>query len=124
MDPVRLFLEDLKRNGYARNNFLGMLHVCIGRRIEKADGTPVSHGMTWRELAAQLKKVRWPKDAVRELGLDPAVLPPRDRQRYWYAAICQAGVDSAEARAAGDRLAATLRKAGYSVGPAPGGAPS
>ena len=93
----------------------------IGRRIEKADGTPVSNGLTWRDAAALLKKVRWDKKAVVELGLDPATLPPKDRQRYWYTAIAQAGVDSAAAFQSGDRLAEALRAAGYVIGPPPAG---
>ena len=120
MDSARAFLEDLRQQGLAEGNFLGLLHICIGRRIERADGTLVSTGLTWRDLAALLKKLRWDRDAVRELGLDPDQLPPRDRQRYWYSAICQANVDSAQARAAGTRLAETLAPAGYRVGEAPG----
>jgi hypothetical protein len=102
-------------------NFLGLLHVLIGRRVTRADGTPVSPGLTWRALADLLKSLRWNKDAVRELGLDPADLPPRDRQRFWYTAIAQAHVDSPEAVAAGDRLAALVLPLGYVVSPAPGG---
>ncbi len=124
MDPVRVFLEDLRHAGLAEGNLLGMLHVCIGRRITKADGTLVSAGQTWRDLATLLKKLRWPTDAVRELGLDPDTLPPRDRQRFWYTAITQAGVDTAKAAAAGDRLAKAVRKLGYQVGGAPGSAGS
>ena len=120
MDAVREFLEDLRQRGYAEGNFLGLLHVCIGRRVEKADGSLVSPGQTWRDLAALLKKLRWSPEAAAELGVDPATLPPRDRQRYWYAAICQAHVDSPEAVAAGDRLAQALAEAGYRVSGAPG----
>src|SRR5262245_30982774 len=112
---MREFLDDLKQHGYAQGNFLGLLHVLIGRRIEKADGTVISVGLTWRDLAAWLKKVRWDKEAARELGLDPAAMPPRDRQRYWYAAIAHARVDSPEAKTAGDKLAAVLGAAGYVV---------
>jgi hypothetical protein len=120
MDSARAFLEDLRQRKLAEGNFLGLLHLCIGRRIEQADGTVVSTGLTWRDLAALLKKLRWDPDAARELGLDPDQLPPRDRQRYWYSAICQAKVDSLQARAAGDRLAEALAAAGYRVGDAPG----
>jgi hypothetical protein len=56
---------------------------------------------------------------VRELGLDPAELPPRDRQRYWYTAISQAKVTSAAALAAGEQLRAAAGKLGYTVHPAP-----
>ncbi len=119
MDPLRQLLEAVKQHGTARGNFLGFLNVLIGRRITRADGTLVSAGLTWRELAAWLKKVRWDREAVRELGLDLANLPPRDRLKFWYTAIMQAGVDSAAAMQAGDRLAERLREAGYEVGPAP-----
>lgn len=109
------FLDDLKQHGHAQGNFLGLLNVLIGRRIEKADGTVLSVGLTWRQTADWLKKVRWDKDAVRELGLDPAELAPRDRERFWYGAITRARVDSPEAAAAGDRLASALKKAGYTI---------
>jgi hypothetical protein len=119
MDRVRQFLVDLKQRELTRGNFLGFLNVLIGRQVTQRDGTPVSSGLTWRELAAQLKKVRWDRDAVRDLGVDPATLPPRDRQRFWYAAIVQAQVDSARAMQAGDQLAKRLRGAGYNVGSGP-----
>lgn len=88
------FLEDVKRSSSAAGNFLGLLHVLIGRRVARQDGTVISTGLTWRQVGSALKKVRWEKAAVRDLGLEPAALPPRDRQRYWYAAIAQAHVDS------------------------------
>lgn len=119
MDQLREFLEVVKRQGHARGNLLGLLHLCIGRRIEKADGTLVSLGVTWRDLASLLKKLRWPIDAVTELGLDPENLPPRDRQRFWYAVIAHAKVDSTEATTAGDRLAEAMARADYRIGPAP-----
>jgi hypothetical protein len=120
MDRLREFLEAVRDQGVVQGNFLGLLHILIGRRITLADGTLVSGGMTWRELAAVLKKVRWDRDAVRELGQDPADLPPRDRQRFWYTAIAHSGVNSAAATAAGDLLVEPLRKLGYVVGQAPG----
>jgi hypothetical protein len=79
----------------------------------------VATGVTWRVLADVLKRVRWDRDAVRQLGLDPAALAPRDRQRYWYQAIAQARVDSPQARLAGDALARVLQEAGYVVSPGP-----
>jgi hypothetical protein len=124
MDRLREFLETVRKQGVAQGNFLGLLHILIGRRIALPDDTLVSGGMTWRELAAVLKKVRWDREAVRELGQDPADLPPRDRQRYWYTAIAHSGVNSAAATAAGDLLVEPLGKLGYVVGPAPGAAPS
>ena len=119
MDVLREFLEDLKRQGYAQGNLLGLFNVLIGRRIARSDGTLLANGITWRALAEWLKKIRWDKEAVRELGIDPARLPPRDRERYWYLAIVLARVDSAEATQAGDRLAEKLQAAGYVIGPAP-----
>jgi hypothetical protein len=120
MDALVDFLNDIRTHGRARGNLLGLFHILIGRRIEKADATLVANGLTWRTLAALLKRVRWDKEAVRELGLDPAGLPPRDRERFWYTAIAHARVDSEAAVAAGDRLAEAVRAAGYVVGPAPG----
>src|SRR5262249_57645929 len=100
-------------------NLLGLLHVLIGRRVSLADGTEVSRGQTWRDVAALLKRVRWDRDAVRELGLNPDDLSPRDRQRFWYQAISQAGVALPQAAAAADRLAKAMEAAGYTIGPAP-----
>ena len=120
MDALTDLLHELKQNGLANGHFLGFLHVLIGRRIAKKDGTPVVAGVTWRELAAQLKKQRWNTDAVKELGLDPDDLPPRDRERFWYTAIIRARVDSPAAATAGDKFAAMLKKKGYDVGAAPG----
>lgn len=122
MDTQAEFLEYLKEKGLARKNFLGLLNLLIGRRIEKADGAPVSKGVTWRELAALLKKVRWDTEAVRDLGFDPATLPQRDRERFWYSAIAHAGVDSERATEAGNALAEVLKAVGYSAGPPPRGA--
>jgi hypothetical protein len=121
MDRVREFLEIVKTSNLAEGNFLGLLHVLVGRRISSADGTLISSGLTWREVATWLKKVRWNKDAIHELGLQKATLPQRDRFRYWYNAIARAHVDSADALLAGTRLAEKLAAAGYSVGPAPDG---
>jgi hypothetical protein len=123
MDRLRQFLEAVRTQGIAQGNLRGLLHILIGRRITLADGTQVSGGMTWRELAALLKKQRWDREAVRDLGLDPARLPPRDRQRFWYTAISQAGLNSAAALSAGDALVEPLRALGYEVGSAPGAAP-
>ena len=51
MEAVRVFLVDVKQKGIARGNFLGLLNVLIGRRVEKADGILVSAGCSWRRLA-------------------------------------------------------------------------
>jgi hypothetical protein len=118
MDGLRELLMELKRLESVRSNLLGMLQVLIGRRIEQG-GQVLSTGLTWRSLAELLKRVRWDKEAVRELGLDPVTLPPRDRLRFWYLAIAHAQVDSDKARAAGDQFARTLMSAGYIVVPGP-----
>jgi hypothetical protein len=119
MSALYDFLEETKRTGRAVGNLLGLLHVLIGRRLVRSDGAVISVGLTWREMASALKKVRWEKSAVSELGLAPAALPPRDRERYWYAAIARARVDSAQAIEAGNRLAEALQAAGYVVSTSP-----
>jgi hypothetical protein len=119
MSALYDFLEETKRTGRAAGNLLGLLHVLIGRRLVRSDGAVISVGLTWREVASALKKVRWEKSAVSELGLVPAALPPRDRERYWYVAIARARVDSAQAIEAGNRLAEVLQAAGYVVSTSP-----
>ena len=114
MDALSALFDTLKKSGQLQGNFLGFLQALIGRKItRRSDGVVVSQGVTWRELAACLKKVRWDPEAVREIGVDPDTLPPRDRQRYWYSAITQAKVDSAAARQAGDRFTKLLNDLGY-----------
>ena len=119
MDALSTVLEKLKKGGKTRGHLLGLLNVLIGRTITAKDGTVVSRGLTWREMAATLKRLRWEPDQVEELGLKPKDLPPRDRHRFWYATIAQAHVDSSDAAAAGDRFAEVLRKLGYEAGSGP-----
>ena len=119
MDGQRKFLDFLRREGLAEGNFLGLLNVLIGRRIEDSSGNLIANGLTWREVAQLLKKVRWPREAVLELGLNPSQLPPRHRERYWYTAISLARVDSPQATRAGDFLARLLETAGYHISRAP-----
>src|SRR5262245_4112578 len=99
MDALVQLLQELKQSGVTKGHLLGFLHVVIGRQIKK-NGAPVSAGVTWRQLAAEMKRLRWDTEAVKELGLDPDDLPPRDRERFWYTAIIRARVDSPDARAA------------------------
>jgi hypothetical protein len=113
MDRVQELLKEVEVE--ARGNFLGLLNVLIGRHIEKADHTAVSTGLTWRQLAAILKKVSWDKDWVRELGFEPSEISTRDRGHFWFAAIKRAEVDSPQASLAGNRMAGVLNKAGYIV---------
>ena len=120
MDALSTLLDTLKKGGQTNGNFRGFLHVVIGRKITSArDKTVISQGITWRELASLLKKFRWTPEAVKELGLNPDDLPPRDRQRYWYIAILQAKVDAEPAIEAGNKFAKILHKLGYEVGPPP-----
>lgn len=117
--PLEELLDLIQEQGRAQDNFLGLLHVLIGRRIEKEDGTLISNGMSWRQLATMLKERRWDREAVRQLDIDPDELPPRDRNRFWFLAISRAGVDSDKAVSAGNYLADLLQDDGYVVGPAP-----
>ncbi|MFL5243024.1 MAG: hypothetical protein ACJ8FY_13030 [Gemmataceae bacterium] len=119
MDRLHDFLTYVKDKKLAQGNFLGLLHVLIGRTVQDGNGESVSNGVTWRELAAWLQKVRWDKDAVRDLGVDPEELPPKDRQRFWFMAFARANLDSPKAGQAGDRFAQKLRAEGYNVGTGP-----
>jgi hypothetical protein len=119
MDGLRELLMDLRRHGLARGNFRGLLNVFVGRRIETESGQVLCSGLTFREMAELLKRVRWEKAAAGELGVDAANLPPRDRVRYWYLSMARAQIDSEEASKDGDRLVEVLRARGYKVGPPP-----
>jgi hypothetical protein len=119
MDALSVLLDLLKKEPKVRGHLLGILHILIGRRITTAEGQVVSQGLPWRDLAARLKKVRWDPEEVRDLGMDPDELPPRDRQRFWYLAISRAQVDSAAANKAGDQVGEILSELGYNVGPSP-----
>lgn len=120
MDSLRELLETVREGDIVRGRFRGLLHILVGRKITSADGTLISSGMSWRSLAALLKRVRWDRDAVSELELDPAGLPPRDRERYWYSVIARAGIDSDRAVQEANQLVKPLKNLGYVVGPAPG----
>jgi hypothetical protein len=112
MTPLHQLLEHLRDHPLAVGRFRGLLYVLVGRRLRQGE-TLISSGLTWRELAALLKKVRWPPEAVRELGIDPAELPPRDREKFWYQAINRAGLTDPAARQQGEELFAELAAAGY-----------
>ena len=64
MDRLRELLEAIRKGGVAQGNLRGLLHVLVGRRITLPDGTVVSQGLTWRELAALLKRLRAVPDDV------------------------------------------------------------
>jgi hypothetical protein len=120
MEGLREFLEKIRQQHLVRGNLRALFHVCIGRKIARADGTVLSNGVTWRELSDLLRTIRWDKELVRELGLNPDDLPPRDRQRYWYTAIHAAQVMSPESRELGDEYARRVATLGFVIGPAPG----
>ena len=116
MDQLRDFLDAVKESGVTVGHFRGLLFVLIGQTIRQADGTVISTGMSWRAGATLLKLCRWDRLAVQELGLDPAALAPRDREKYWYTAISRANLGSAESRASGESLARAVAPLGYSIG--------
>lgn len=124
MDGIRELLSAVRDAGAVAGNFRGLLHVAIGRKVTRLDGSTVSVGVTWRELAAELKAMRFDQELVREYGADPDDLTARDRERFWYAAISAARVDSPEAIAEADRFAAKLKGLGFLVGPPPGAPPA
>jgi len=115
MDAMAELFEKIRSAELSKGLFLGFLHVLIGRTITSPAGTVISSGLTFRDVAVWLKKLRWNPEDVRELGLDPDSLPLRDRQRYWFVAICQAKVDSAAALKEAEKFIAKLKSAGYEV---------
>jgi hypothetical protein len=119
MDGIRELLSAARDNGLAAGHFLGLLHIAIGRKITRPDGSVVSTGFTWRIVAQELKNLRFDQELVREFGVDPDSLTSRDRERFWYSAISLAHVDSPEAVALGDQLAPKLKNLGFVVGPPP-----
>jgi hypothetical protein len=124
MDGIRELLSKARDAGLVAGNFRGLLHIAIGRKISRPDGTTVSTGVTWRALATELKQLRFDTELVRELGADPEALAARDRERFWYSAIALAKVDTADAFTEADRLAPKLKPLGFVVGPPPTGAAS
>jgi hypothetical protein len=115
MTPLHELLERLRDQNLALGRFRGLLYVLVGRRLLHGE-TVLSQGLTWREVAALLKKVRWPTEAVREMGLEPGDLPPRDREKFWYQAINRAGLTDPSARQQGEELLALLADEGYRLG--------
>jgi len=120
MEGIRRFLLEIEEHGLIKGHLRGLLHTLVGRRITRLDGTVVASGLTWRQVAAELKQHRWDPELVRELGVAPEDLTTRDRQRFWYSAIAAAQIASPDASHAADVLARQLGKHGFVVGPAPG----
>lgn len=121
MDGIRDLLEAARAGGLVAGHFRGLLHIAIGRTVAKPDGTKLSAGLTWREVAGLLKTLRYDIELGREVGADPDTLSPRDRERYWYAVIALAHVDSAEAVSQAGQLIGPLKDLGFVVAPPPGG---
>jgi len=120
MEGIQELLIAARDAGLVAGHFRGLLHIAIGRKIARATGATLSTGVTWRELAGELKLLRFDPELVRELRADPAVLAARDRERFWYSAIALAHVDSRDAIQEADKLAARLASLGYVIGPPPG----
>ena len=119
MDDIRGVLELIDAQKLAKGRLSGVLHIMIGRSICKADGTVISTGLTWRQLAGILKAAKFDKDLVKDLGVDPDQLAPRDREKMWYLAIGLAHVDSIEASTQADQLVSLLKPHGYVIGGSP-----
>jgi hypothetical protein len=117
MGGLEELLTECKKRDLAAGEFLGLVHIAIGRKVTREKGEVVSTGVTWRELSRLLKKLRWPVEAIHELGMKEEDFPPRDRERFWYMVLTRAGVDSEAARASADRLARKLKPAGYVLAP-------
>jgi len=119
MDKLGHFVQLLESRKLLPGKLRGVFHLLVGRKILDASGAELSGGATWREVAELFKDLRIDPKLIVEVGLDPAVVSPRDRRRCWYSAIAAARPDSPEARAEADALIAALRPLGYSFGPAP-----
>jgi hypothetical protein len=48
------------------------------------------------------------------------LLPPRDREKFWYTAIARAELGAAKAKASAEALGEALKGTGYEIGPGPG----
>lgn len=119
---MREFLDAVRGHGLVSGRLRGLFHTAIGRRVGLTNGTVLSTGITWRELAGLLKDLRFDKELVRELGANPEDLAPRDRQRFWYSAISLAQVNGRQAFAEAEQLAGLVKPLGYTIGPPPTGA--
>ena len=119
MDKLGHFVQLLESRKLLRGKLRGVFHLLVGRKILDASGAEVSGGATWREVAALFRDLRIDPNLITQLGLDPAVVSPRDRRRCWYSAIAAARPDSAEARAEAEQLIAALTPLGYTFGAAP-----
>jgi hypothetical protein len=119
MDGLTDLVMKLEVSGQFAKHLAGVVHLLIGRRISHQDGSVISTGLTWRELAALLANQKLDIELVRQLGIEPEELSPRERPRFWYSAIAIARPDGPAARADAEPVIAVLKPMGYIVGPAP-----
>lgn len=119
MDGIAEFLEAVRRHHLVAGRLRGVFHIAIGRKITTSDGRVLSSGVTWRDLSAVLKQLRFDKELVRELGAEPDELSPRDRQRMWYSAIGLAQVNGPAAFDQAEELVELLKPHGFQIGPSP-----
>jgi hypothetical protein len=114
MDGVQQVLEMIRSQKLARGRLRGLFQLFIGHKLATADGTVISTGLTWRQLARALKEARFEKDLVSEVGADPETLSPRDRERFWYSAIAM-GLAAGDATPQMDQLLKVLKPMGVRV---------
>jgi hypothetical protein len=114
-ESLESFLLRLRPQAFPPETFLGLLHLLISGSLADEQGNRPFPGQSWRDLASVLKKVRWDPSMVKQMGIDPTTLAPRDRERFWYQAICMAKIDSPEAKRSAQKLKGWLDKFGYRV---------
>ena len=51
MDGLRQFLEAIRQAQLVQGYLRAILHIAIGRKISRTDGTVLSAGTTWRQLS-------------------------------------------------------------------------
>ncbi len=121
MEGIREFLTAVHNAGLARDYLRAIMHIAIGRKITRTDGTVLSGGVTWRTLAGLLRVLKYDPKWAERFVQDRTVFAIRDRDRFWYAAIAQARVDSPEAIREAEQILPALRNLGFVVGPPPSG---
>jgi hypothetical protein len=119
MKALGTFLSWLETRKLMEGRVRGLFHILVGREIVDKRGDVISNGLTWREVAEAFAAAHINTAHVEQLGLDPEKLAPRDRKRFWYAAIMTAKPDSLEAREEAEKLIAALKPHGYQIGDAP-----
>ena len=115
MNGPQVVLELIRDRKLASGRLRGVFHLVIARKLTRTDGTLLSTGVTWRELSQLLKSLKFDRELVKELGTDPDLLAPKDREKFWYAAISLAKVDSPQARREAEELLELLNPLGIVV---------